>query len=57
MTGDLNVVGSLHELNSGESSVGDDTGATAGLGAPSNGFSLGVANDGVGFGATPEAEV
>jgi len=37
-TGDLDVVGGLHELNTSQSTLGDDTGAVVGLGAPGDGL-------------------
>lgn len=57
MPSDLDIVGGLHELNAGEGASGDDTGATTGLSAPGDGLALGVADDGVGLGSTPQAKV
>jgi hypothetical protein len=54
---DLNVVGSLHELDTGKGTSGDQTSATTGLGAPCDGLSLGVANNRVGLRWSPNTEV
>ena len=56
-TDDLDVVGSLHELNTPKHASGDETGAVAGLGTPGN-FRLFRVGDGGGTGwRCPEAEV
>jgi hypothetical protein len=56
-TRDLDIVGGLHELNALESTGGDDTSTTARLCAPSNGLSLGITDNRVRFGSTPQAKV
>jgi len=54
---DLNVIRSLHELNTSDRTLRDDTGTVAWLCAPSDVFTFGVADEGVGFAGTPEAEI
>jgi hypothetical protein len=56
-TSDLDVIGGLHELQTCDGALGDDTSAIAGLCAPSDTFALDVTDEGVGFGGTPKAEV
>jgi len=55
--GDLDVVGSLHELETSDGTLGDDTGTIARLCAPSDTLTLDVTDEGVWFRGTPEAEV
>lgn len=57
VTSDLDVVGCLYELDTGEGTSGDDTGAIVGLCAPSDGFTLSVTDGAVGGWWTPEAKV
>lgn len=54
---DLDVVGGLDELDTGQRAGGDDTSTIAGLCAPSDVFTLGVTNGAVWVWWTPEAEV
>jgi hypothetical protein len=54
---DLDIVGGLHELDTRDGTLGDDTGTVTRLSAPSDAFTFGVANERVGFRWTPEAEV
>jgi len=56
-TGDLDVVGGLHELKAGDGTGGDDTSTMAGLGAPRNHGALDVTNSLVGSRGCPQAEV
>lgn len=42
--GDLDVVGGLHEGDTGDSALGDDTCTTAGLSAPCDRLALGFTN-------------
>jgi len=56
-TNNLGVGRGPDELNTLKSIAGDETSATAGLGAPCNHLSLGVSNDRVDIGRSPEAEV
>jgi hypothetical protein len=56
-TSDLDVVGGLQELDTGQSTSGDDTSTIAGLCAPGDGFTLGVTDEAVWSRRTPEAEV
>jgi hypothetical protein len=56
-TGDLDVVGSLHELETSDGTSRDDTSTMAGLGAPGNALTLNVTDEGIGFWGTPKAEV
>jgi len=56
-TSDLDVVGGLHELETGDGTSGDDTGTIAGLCAPSDTLTLDVSDEGVGLVGTPEAEI
>jgi len=44
VTSDLNVVWGLHEGDTGDSALGDDTCTTAGLSAPCDRLALGVTN-------------
>jgi hypothetical protein len=55
--GDLDVVGGLHELETSDGTLGDDTGTIARLCAPSDTLTLDVTDEGVWFRGTPEAEV
>lgn len=54
---DLDVVGGLHELETGDGTLGDDTGTISGLGAPGDTLTLDVTDEGVWFGWAPEAEI
>ena len=54
---DLDVGGGAHELDTGEGTLGDEAGATAGLGAPSDLLTLRVGDERVLLGGSPEAEV
>jgi hypothetical protein len=56
-TNNLNVVRSLHELDTLESSRREDTGAIAGLGAPSNLKLLSLSNGGWSTRRSPKTEV
>lgn len=55
--GDLQIVGGLHELNTGECARGDDAGAAARFRAPRDKLALGVGDLGVRFRGTPNAKV
>jgi len=57
VAGDLNVVGGLHELHTGDGTLGDDTSAVARLCAPRDTFTFCVADGGVRVRWTPETEV
>ena len=48
-TSNLHIGSSLDELDTGNSTLRDDTGATAGLGAPCNSLTLGITNNGFGL--------
>jgi hypothetical protein len=54
---DLDVVRGLHELETSDGTLGDDTGTITGLCAPGDAFAFGVADEGTRFGGAPEAEV
>lgn len=54
---DLDVVGGTHELHALESTFGDKTRATAGLGAPCDLLALGVSDQRVLLWGCPQAEV
>ena len=56
-TDDLDVVGSLHELNALERAIGDEAGSVARFGTPRDGLVLGLANSGGTFRWSPETEV
>jgi hypothetical protein len=56
-TGDLDVVGGLHELETSDGTLGDDTGTITRLCAPSDTLTLDVTDEGVWLRGTPEAEV
>lgn len=53
----LDVIGGAHELHTLEGVVGDQTGTTAGLGAPCDHLAFGVGHEGVGVFRGPEAEI
>jgi len=54
---DLDIVGGLHELQTGDGTLGDDTSTIAGLCAPGNVFTFGVTDERVWLRGTPEAEI
>ena len=54
---DLEVAGSLHELDTSERALGDDAGTAALLGAPGDFLALGVTDGGVGLGGRPDTPV
>jgi hypothetical protein len=57
VTSDLDVVGSLDELDTGQSALGDEAGAVTGPGAPGDGLAFDITNDRIGLRRTPEAEI
>ena len=56
-TNDLDVVGSLHELNALERAAGDKTGSVARFGTPCDGLVFGLTNSGGTLRRSPETEV
>lgn len=56
-TNNLDVVGGLDELHTGERAFGDETSAVSGLGAPGDHGSFDISDIVAGFGGGPEAEV
>ena len=56
-TDDLDVVGGLGELDTGEGTTRDEASAVALLGAPSDDLTLSVGDGRVGGGRSPETEV
>jgi len=57
VTSDLDVVGSLHELETSDGASWDQTGTVAWFGAPSDTFTFNVADELVWFLGSPQAEV
>ena len=53
----LDVVGSLHKLDTSEGTGRNHSSAMTGLATPGDGSGLGIGDDGVDVGTTPEAEV
>jgi len=56
-TSNLNIVWSLDDLHALESTLGNETGAVAGLGTPGNFLAFSVADCRVWLGGSPEAEI
>ena len=53
----LNVRGETEKLDTGDGARRNDAGATARLRAPGDGLTLGVTDEGVGLGGTPDTPV
>lgn len=57
VTNNLDIVGSLHKLDTSKGAGGNQASAAAGLGAPCNSLALRVANNRIGFRRSPNAKV